>query len=133
MKIVVDTNRIFAALLANGTTRKILFMDFDFYAPEYTKQELTKYFPIIQRRAKLSEEKLTTACEIILNRLKMIPQNEYNKAMPLAKKLIYDPDDACFLALALSLRAVLWTHDKGFLSQDLIKIVTNYDLLKMVQ
>ena len=44
MKIVIDTNRIIAALLKKSTTRDILFDDyFEFVTPDYTMGEIRKH------------------------------------------------------------------------------------------
>ena len=41
MKIVIDSNRVFASLLKDGTARKILYTDyFEFIAPEFIKEEI---------------------------------------------------------------------------------------------
>ena len=38
MKIIIDSNRVIAALMKNSTTREILFnKNFEFFAPEYVK------------------------------------------------------------------------------------------------
>ena len=44
MKIVIDSNRIAAALLKDSTTRGILFdTNFNFIAPEFVKEEIKKH------------------------------------------------------------------------------------------
>ena len=44
MKIVVDTNRIIAALIKDGTTRKILFhKGFEFVTPDFNLTEIYKH------------------------------------------------------------------------------------------
>ncbi len=44
MTIVVDSNRIIAALLKDSTTRSILFNNnFEFIAPEFVKNELKEH------------------------------------------------------------------------------------------
>ena len=44
MKIVIDSNRVVASLLKDSTTREILFnRSFDFFAPEFIKEEILKY------------------------------------------------------------------------------------------
>ena len=44
MKIVIDSNRVIASLIKEGTTREILFdKKFEFFAPEFIKSEIDKY------------------------------------------------------------------------------------------
>jgi len=54
MKIVVDTNIIFSALMAKGKTRQILLReDMEFYAPEFFFKELRKYIKDISEKSGL--------------------------------------------------------------------------------
>ena len=55
MKIVIDANRIIAALIKEGTTREILFKKgFEFIAPDCIKGELQKYREEIKEKAKIT-------------------------------------------------------------------------------
>jgi predicted nucleic acid-binding protein len=73
MKVVVDTNIIFSALLkANSPIADILLNpheDIDFYAPELLKEELALYTDKIRKYSKLSTEQLLLAKEKTLNRI----------------------------------------------------------------
>jgi predicted nucleic acid-binding protein len=40
-----------------------------------------------------------------------------------------DPDDAEFVALAIEVDAPIWSHDKHFLKQKRVKVVTSQDTL----
>jgi predicted nucleic acid-binding protein len=41
-----------------------------------------------------------------------------------------DPDDAEFVALAIKIDAPIWSHDKHFLKQKRVNVVTSQDILK---
>jgi len=41
-----------------------------------------------------------------------------------------DPDDAEFVALAIEVDAPIWSHDKHFLKQKRVNVVTSQDILK---
>jgi len=57
MMIVVDSNRIVAALLKDSTTRGILFNHkFDFIAPEFVKEEIEKHRDEFVAKAGISSD-----------------------------------------------------------------------------
>ena len=62
MKIVVDTNIIFSALLnSNGTLGDLLFNSdkhFDFYSCSYMRYEIQKHWQRLQKISKLTNEQL---------------------------------------------------------------------------
>jgi predicted nucleic acid-binding protein len=41
-----------------------------------------------------------------------------------------DPDDVEFVALAIKIDAPIWSHDKHFLEQKRVAVVTSQDILK---
>ena len=48
MKVVVDTNRILAALIRDGLSRKVVTSgSFDLYSPDYILDEISKYLDFI--------------------------------------------------------------------------------------
>ncbi len=50
MMVVVDSNRIIAALLKDSTTRSLLFNEtFDFISPEFVKEEIKKHKKILKK------------------------------------------------------------------------------------
>ncbi len=59
MRIVIDTNRIIASLIKDGTSRKILFSeDIEFITPDFSLQEIEKYKGYIIGKASISMKKL---------------------------------------------------------------------------
>ena len=57
MKLVLDSNIIFSALITKSKTRDIILSDlFELYAPEYIFNELTKHKEILVRKSKLDRE-----------------------------------------------------------------------------
>ena len=59
MKILVDTNRIVAALIKESTTRTILFDEkFEFMTPEFTLSEFNKHKNEIKEKTKLTDKDL---------------------------------------------------------------------------
>jgi len=79
MKIVVDTNRIIAALIKNGTTRDILLdYMFDFVTSDYIISEVNKHKDELKAMTKLTDDGFEIVLNMILERVKITPLVEYN-------------------------------------------------------
>ena len=119
MKIVVDTNIIFSALLnSNSTIGEILFNStdyFEFYSCSYMRYEIQKHWEKLKKISKLSEQQLQTAYQQVISKLKfineeIIPQETWIIAEEITKNI--DIDDTDFVAMAMFLEATLWTGNK---------------------
>ncbi len=134
MKIVVDTNILFSALVAKGKTRQILLReDVEFYVPEFFFKELRKYIEDISEKSGLKRRDVKILLNLLLENIQIVPKSTFEHKLLQAKKLIgnIDPDDVPFLALALSLnQGVIWTEDKDFRNQEKVKIITTSEMIK---
>jgi len=119
MKIVVDTNIIFSALLnSNSTIGDLLFnsdMHFEFYSCSYMRLEINTHWERLKKISKLSDSQLQVAYIQVLSKLKfineeIIPIEIWLEAETLTKNI--DIDDIDFVALSKFLKATLWTGDK---------------------
>ena len=119
MKIVVDTNILFSALLnSNGTISGLLFnsaRQFEFYSCTYMRAEIERHWPKLLKLSKLTEAELAATYKLLLRRINfihegLIPATMWVAAAELVREI--DPDDADFVALATYLRGGIWTGDK---------------------
>jgi len=119
VKIVVDTNIVFSALLnGDSSIHDILFNShgvFNFYSPELLISELEKYSDklIILSKlspAEISEAKFRLFTTIHVVSEELIPEINWHEAYLLSKDV--DEDDTPFIALAMQLNCPLWTGDK---------------------
>ena len=133
MKVVIDANRVVAALIKDSTTRKILFDgNFEFVAPDYIKTEIDKYKNIITKKAEITKNEFDILLSLIFENISIIPQNEYNKFIADFKGYLNDPKDLAYIATSAATKAQgVWTHDLHFKVQGKVKIFTNKDLLEM--
>jgi predicted nucleic acid-binding protein len=120
MKIVVDTNIIFSALLnSNSAIGDLLFNSdnhFEFYSCSYMRYEIQKHWLRLKKISKLSEEQLQVSYAQVLSKLKFINEDIIPVETWLASEKItkgIDIDDTDFVALTKFLRAALWTGDKA--------------------
>lgn len=120
MKIVVDTNIIFSALLnSNSNIADLLFNSekyFEFYSCSYMRYEIQKHWERLKKISKLSEEQLQISYTQVLSKLKfineeIIPVQTWLASEKMTKGI--DIDDTDFVALTKFLRAILWTGDKA--------------------
>jgi predicted nucleic acid-binding protein len=118
MKIVVDTNIIFSALLKedNRYARALIKNedDHDFYAVYFTIVELFKHKERIKQFSKLSEEDILEALYELIKHIHIINDNiisipSWKEAMQLAHDV--DVKDVPNVALTIELAAQLWTND----------------------
>lgn len=118
MRVVIDSNKIFAALRAQNTRfRETLFSEkYTFYAPKYILVEIFKHKERILKGAKTSDESdIYEYLNTILQRICFVNEDfvsisNYAKAYQLCK--VVDEFDTPFIALALELDAPLWTNDE---------------------
>ena len=131
MRLVVDTNRVIASLIKNSFSRKIIFsQNLELITPDYTITEIDKYRGEIIKKSGINNKEFKILMLIILNKIKIIPKNEYEEFIEEAKKLIKDLHDIPFVALALAFNCDIWSDDRDFLSQKNIKIWRTKDFIK---
>ncbi len=76
MKVVIDSNRVIAALIKDSTTRGIIFdKRFDLIAPDYIKMELNTHRSSIVEKAGITENEFDILLSIIFEHITIIPEN----------------------------------------------------------
>mgnify|MGYP001618687764 CR=1 FL=1 len=135
MKIVIDSNRIIAALIKEGTTREIIFTEtIDFIAPDFIKIETSKYKDEIMKKVNITSEEFDILLSLIFEHIEIIPKADYEKHLHKMEKEISDTKDIPYLATALATQADgIWSHDSHFIQQKKVKIFSNIDILKIIR
>ncbi len=119
IKVVVDTNIIFSALLnTNGTIGDLLFNSnqiFEFYSCSYMRHEIQKHKEKLKRISKLTDSELDESLFKVFARInfineELIPQKTWLIAEEIVQDI--DIDDSDFVALTKHLKGYLWTGDK---------------------
>ena len=132
MDLVVDANILFAALIKEGTTAKLLFLDdLHLYAPEFLLDEFTKHRKFLLNKTHRSKDEFYYILEIFTSRIIFIPMEDIKQYLEKADKISPDPDDSIYFAIALRIGASIWTNEKRLKKQNIIKIYTTSDLLDM--
>ena len=138
-RIIVDTNILFSTLLnINSRIGQILIKGhsyYDFFSPEYIRDEIFEHKEKIQHLAKIDDIKFIETYELVVHNISIIshsviPVSYFKMAEFLCSSI--DIDDTPFIAATEFLHGKLWTGDKTLINGLLIKkysqIVTTEEL-----
>ncbi len=143
MKIVVDTNIVFSAILNPAATiGQVLIYgqrQFDFYAPNLVKEEIKRHRQkIIALAEHVDESTFEDIRDEIFSCLhfiseEQIPFDYWHTAISIVRDT--DIDDIAFVVLAEYLDAKLWTGDKklknGLEKQGFKRAITTDEIFKI--
>ena len=137
MKIVIDVNILISALLKDSKTRSIIKSSgMDFYFPEVAFHKIIKYKDYMIEKAQITEEDFILLLAKLFSHIKLISRREMLEQKIKAKELMktIDEEDYPFVAAALSLGndGVIWSEDKHFEKQNMVKVIKTNSLEKFV-
>jgi predicted nucleic acid-binding protein len=137
MRLVVDTNRIIAALVKDSASRKILLSDkTDFLTIEITKLEIEEHRQELLDKTRLTNEQLNLALSSLFSRVFVLSDIAVESKMDEAREIMdaIDPDDTPFIALASAVENDgIWSDDKHFQQQTRITVWQTKDLLTLIK
>ncbi|MGE0793070.1 MAG: putative toxin-antitoxin system toxin component, PIN family [Candidatus Woesearchaeota archaeon] len=134
MNLVLDANILFAALIKNSTTTKLLFnSNLKLYTSKFIFEEFEKYKSLILRKTKKSEKELELILDILKEIIYIVSIDEYFEYIERAKDISPDPKDMDYIALALKLNCSIWSNDKELKNQNFVKIYSTKDILDILQ
>lgn len=135
MKIVIDSNILFSALIKDSLTRKII-LEYDdlFLFPEFIFEEINNHIEELLIKSKMNKEDFNLLLKILLTKV-IIVSNKYllnykKEAIKIVKNI--DIDDAVFFACALNYKnSIIWSDDKQLKLQNKIKILNTSEIKKL--
>ena len=141
MRVVVDTNIVFSAILnTTSLIGELLFNSenqFDFYSSEFMEVELSKYSSKLKKATSMNAKQLNVAIRQVFNNIHLISNEaispeHWKEAYQLTNNV--DEKDTPFVATTLSIGAVLWTGDKklitGLRKKGYNDIMSTHELLQ---
>ena len=131
MKLVVDSNRIIAALVKDSYSRKIILHgNLELLAINMSQKDIQKYRKDILSKAKITEEQFNSIFGKLNEKLIKLDDGIIKSRMKEAKEIMdwIDKGDTPFIAAALATKTDIWSDDKHFEKQNKIKIWKTKDL-----
>ncbi len=134
MKLAIDANIIFAALIKGGLTAELIISnELQLVAPEFLLEEFSKYKNQILEKTHRSKEEFEIFVRILKEYITFIPQKNITPFLEKANAFSPDPKDSVYLALALALKSAVWSNDKKLKKeQNHIKVLSTEDLIKKI-
>lgn len=118
MRIIIDTNILFSALLKDSTTRRILSTSsVTFCYPEPALHAVRKYQSYLIEKSGLSELEFLALFHSFLLFIQIIPTEVMKQERKRAKEIMehIDEGDVVFIAAALTYGDTpIWSDDKDF-------------------
>lgn len=143
MRIVVDTNIVFSAILnTNSKISKIILQPkskLNLYSTGQLETEIAEQWGKLKKISTYSEIELRKTSTLIISKIKfisvqLIPGNLFNAAEKLTSDI--DIDDTEFVALTEHIRGKLWTGDKELISglkrKKWEKVISTAELYKLI-
>ncbi len=143
MKLVVDTNIVFSALLnSSGNIAKILLStneSVEFYSCDFLKDELNSHHKKIQKYTKLSMSQVNELIDLVCSNIifideRLLPTSSIKSGYDLVCDV--DEKDLPFVAMSIHFKAFLWTGDKhlynGLVKKNYKRVINTTSLLKKI-
>lgn len=135
MKLIVDTNILFKALIKSSKVRAILLSpNHQFYIPEYALEEVEKHLPLLIAKTGLSEEEVKLALSILLTNIRVVPSEYVSAKWDEADQTIgsIDKGDVPFVAASLSMTCDgIWSDDKDLKRQRRVKVWSTGEMIRL--
>ena len=135
MKLVVDTNRIIAALIKDSVSRRIInHINAELLTISFLDKEIQKHKEVLLKKSGLSEVGFNVLFDKIMEKILVLDDKIIETKIKEASKIMdnIDPDDTPFIAAALATDTDIWSDDKHFERQHKVKIWKTKDLEKFV-
>ena len=111
LRLVIDSNILFAALIKEGITSKLLLSErLELFCPERLIEEFKKYEEDLLSKTHRSKEDFERFLSILESRIEIVPKSEFEDWVKDAKR-VCKLDDFPFVALAKALDCAVWSND----------------------
>jgi predicted nucleic acid-binding protein len=135
LKLIVDTNILFKALIKSSKVRAILLTpNHQFYIPEYTLEEVENHLSLLTRKTGLSVEDITRALSILLTNITVVSSENVSARWDEADRIIgsIDKGDVPFVAASLSMTCDgIWSDDKDLKRQRKVKVWSTGEMIRL--
>ena len=134
MKLVVDSSIVFCGLIGAGVTKEIIFLEnVKLFSVEYFFDEFEEHKQRVVSLSGLSPDDFNSLFELLKKRIDIIPKGSFDKFLKEANTLISDKDDTEYLALAMASNIPIWSNDRHFKQQSMVKVFTTEELAEYLK
>ncbi len=139
MKIVIDSNIIFSALISGKEIYVDIFRINDVFIPDIVLLELKKYETRLIKKTRLKQNEFRMFVQTLFEEITIIPKfaispENWQKAYEICNKI--DEKDTPFVALSFELKIPLCSNDKilckGLKRKGFDNFVTFENLMKII-
>ena len=106
------------------------------HAPEHLIYETRKHLlgsSNLRKRSGLSSKQIGEIWFILTQNIESHAKTDYQKVYSAALKIAPHPEDAPYLALALSMGIPFWSNDKGMKAQNHVRIFATHEILNRLR
>ncbi len=137
MKIVLDSNIIFSALISGKELYLDIFRELQLVVPDFIFLEISKYEERIIKKTKVRNE-FSFFVRELFSEITVVPKfgvspESFQRAISLCQDI--DPKDSPYLAVSIELDIPLWTNDKkliaGLSKKGYKKVFTTDEILRL--
>src|SRR3989338_980082 len=131
MGLVLDNNVLFSIMNPKSAAAYLFsLLRADFFAPDFIKSEFDKYNKDCLSKSRLSEHEFEMRLQEAEKFIKFIKSFEYDSQLDKAiESLPNDPKDSSYVALALSIKAAIWSNDPHLKQQSLVEVYSTKELI----
>jgi predicted nucleic acid-binding protein len=134
MKLIVDANVLFSALIKDSITAEILLSDkLQLYTPEFIIREFEKHKNTIIAKTHRSKESFEEIQDILKEVINIIPKEEYMLFYNEALLISPDKNDAMYFALAIKYGCAIWSNDAKIKQQDSVLVHNTKEILELIK
>ena len=132
MKLVIDTNVVISALIADSKTRELIVtLEPELLTPAFVYDEIRNYEELIAEKSGMEPDRVTQFLDLLFQYIEVVPADEFYPAIDRADEAIgdTDPDDVLYLACAIANDAAIWSDDSDFDDQNLVETYSTSDVI----
>jgi len=133
MRLVVDSNILFAALIRDSAVRHLfLHIDAELFLLNLNFEEVNEHKHELIRKSRSGEDSFRILFEALSSKCKILDDGFILDKMDEAEKIMdkVDPDDTPFIAAALAIDAGIWSDDSHFKKQKTVTVMTTKELME---
>jgi predicted nucleic acid-binding protein len=103
----------------------------ELFSPEYALEEINDHSKELMKKAGLSRKRFAELRRELARMVEFVPVEDYRDMLKSALDICPDSGDIDFFALALRLRAPLWSNDRLLKRQKRVVVVCTLELIEM--